>query len=187
LKAKAQRLVDAVAATGHSPALLSTLAEVEGQIANLGVKIENFAPLNVSATVAEIRDFIYSNVMNLRGLLLADASRSKIALARHIGQLILKPKQTPTGPVYEVSGGVDLLAQDVMPVVARDGIEPPPPAFSGPPTELAKWFEINVIDSGEKGYTQIGLGPFGMVWGVFAPSMFGYCSGEFPAGSRLRA
>jgi len=29
-------------------------------------------------------------------------------------------------------------------VVARDGIEPPTPAYSGPLTELAKWFEINV-------------------------------------------
>ena len=28
-------------------------------------------------------------------------------------------------------------------VVARDGIEPPTPAFSGPPTESRKWFEIN--------------------------------------------
>jgi hypothetical protein len=27
-------------------------------------------------------------------------------------------------------------------VVARDGIEPPTPAFSGPPTESRKWFEI---------------------------------------------
>jgi len=28
-------------------------------------------------------------------------------------------------------------------LVARDGIEPPTPAFSGPPTESRKWFEIN--------------------------------------------
>jgi hypothetical protein len=28
-------------------------------------------------------------------------------------------------------------------LVARDGIEPPTPAFSGPPTESPKWFEIN--------------------------------------------
>ena len=27
-------------------------------------------------------------------------------------------------------------------MVARDGIEPPTPAFSGPPTESRKWFEI---------------------------------------------
>ena len=31
-------------------------------------------------------------------------------------------------------------------MVARDGIEPPTPAFSGPPTESRKWFEINGSD-----------------------------------------
>ena len=28
-------------------------------------------------------------------------------------------------------------------MVARDGVEPPTPAFSGPSTELAKWFGIS--------------------------------------------
>jgi hypothetical protein len=28
-------------------------------------------------------------------------------------------------------------------MVARDGIEPPTPAFSGPLTDLLKWFKIN--------------------------------------------
>jgi hypothetical protein len=28
-------------------------------------------------------------------------------------------------------------------LVARDGIEPPTPAFSGPLTDSLKWFEIN--------------------------------------------
>jgi len=43
------------------------------------------------------------------------------------------PKQRPEGPAFEVSAAVDLLGEkDVMPVVARDGIEPPTPAFSGP-------------------------------------------------------
>jgi len=43
------------------------------------------------------------------------------------------PTDTPSGPVYEVSdGGMNLLpGKDVMPLVARDGIEPPTPAFSG--------------------------------------------------------
>jgi hypothetical protein len=30
-------------------------------------------------------------------------------------------------------------------MVARDGIEPPTPTFSGPPVESPKWFEINGI------------------------------------------
>ncbi|HEY1754442.1 MAG TPA: hypothetical protein VGG72_03535 [Bryobacteraceae bacterium] len=131
LKAQAQRIVDAVAEAGHSPALLSTLAGVEGQIEDLSRRIEACKPMNAAMTVAEIREFVYRNVMNLQGLLHEDASRAKLALARHLGQLILKPKQTPTGPVYEVSGGLNLLAQDVVLVVARDGIEPPTPAFSG--------------------------------------------------------
>jgi len=28
-------------------------------------------------------------------------------------------------------------------MVARDGIEPPTPTFSEPPTDSSKWFEIN--------------------------------------------
>jgi hypothetical protein len=60
-------------------------------------------------------------------LLREDPVRSKAALARHIGQLKLIPKETEKGPVYEVNGSLELLpppnASDVMPLVARDGIE----------------------------------------------------------------
>ncbi len=35
------------------------------------------------------------------------------------------------------------IAKFLKGLVARDGIEPPTPAFSGPPTEWPKWFEIN--------------------------------------------
>ena len=31
--------------------------------------------------------------------------------------------------------------------VARDGIEPPPPAFSGPLIDKAKWFRISSSDT----------------------------------------
>lgn len=52
-----------------------------------------------------------------------DAEKSKPLLSRHIGQVILNPKETPEGPVYEVSGDMDLLParSDVMQVVARAG------------------------------------------------------------------
>jgi hypothetical protein len=53
-------------------------------------------------------------------------------VARYIPQLMLTPKETGNGPVYEVSRAVSLLNEDdVVLVVARDGIEPPTPAFSG--------------------------------------------------------
>ena len=129
LKARTQRLVEAVAAAGHSPALLSALGDVEHQIAVLDRRLETFKPINVAATHEEIRDFVSRNLLNLRDLLHQDASRAKAALSRHIGQLTLNPKQTPSGSIYEVSGGLNLLSQDVMQVVARDEIEPPTPAF----------------------------------------------------------
>jgi hypothetical protein len=59
LKSKARRLVDAVAVAGHSPALLSSLATVEEQIAGLDRRIESSKPIDVAATLEEIRDFVY--------------------------------------------------------------------------------------------------------------------------------
>ena len=58
-----------------------------------------------------------------KGFLHDDAEKSKPLLARHIGQLISEPKETQEGPVYEVSGDMDVLParSDVMQVVARAG------------------------------------------------------------------
>jgi site-specific DNA recombinase len=132
LQNQIERLTDAIVAAGHSPALLSKLGEAEAKIAELDRRIEECKPIDIATTVDEMRDFVSRNLINLKGLLNQNASKAKTAFARHIGQLILNPKQTPSGPVYEVTGGLNLLAgEDVMQVVARDGIEPPTPAFSG--------------------------------------------------------
>ncbi len=54
----------------------------------------------------------------------------------------MTPVQHDSGPVFEVSGAWKLTPDsNVMPVVARDGIEPPTPAFSGLSTDHAKWFK----------------------------------------------
>jgi hypothetical protein len=122
LEGKADRLADAVAEMGHSPALLAKLREVDDQIAVLDQRINEHKPLDLTTTVAEMREFVLQNVMQLRSLLREDASKSKAALARHIGQLKLTRRETQDGPQYEVSGAVELLNTNyVMPVVARDG------------------------------------------------------------------
>jgi hypothetical protein len=58
-------------------------------------------------------------------------------------------------------------------MVARDGIEPPTPAFSGPLTESLKGFEINGCHWARRCYDISDLGWFGAVLGS---SMFAYCS-----------
>ena len=100
LRAKADRVADAIAEVGHSPALLAKLGEMDAQIAAVDRRIDEQRPVNLAATVAEMREFVFKNVMQLRTLLREDAgksnaTKSKAALARHIGQLTLTPRETP--------------------------------------------------------------------------------------------
>jgi hypothetical protein len=97
LQTKAKHLTDAIAVAGHSPALLSKFGEVEAHIARLDSHVESWKPMDIPTTVREMRGFVSRNLSNLRGLLHEDASRSKAAFSRHLGQLVLKPKQTPAG------------------------------------------------------------------------------------------
>jgi hypothetical protein len=47
-------------------------------------------------------------------------------------------------------------------MVARDGIEPPTPAFSGLLADPAKWFEISANMCNKEDYEKGYLGPIGM-------------------------
>ena len=134
LQEQAERLADAIGEAGHSPTLLSRLTRVESELARVEESMQAHKPFNPKGTEEEIRDFVTKNVLHLRHTLRGDVTAAKAALQTHMGQLILTPKGTQKGPVFEVSGAIDLLGskKDVMLVVARDGIEPPTPAFSGP-------------------------------------------------------
>ena len=132
LQGKAGKLANAIEAAGHSPTLLARLASIEAEIGRVDERVKSHKPVDFKATTEQIRDFATKNVMNLQGLLGGDVTRAKSALMKHVKQLVLTPRERPSGPVFEVSGAFDLLGnKDVMPVVARDGVEPPTPAFSG--------------------------------------------------------
>jgi hypothetical protein len=59
----------------------------------------------------------------------------------------VKVRQTNVRVLYarEIFTHFFAIAKLLKGMVARDGIEPPTPAFSGPPTESPKWFEINTF------------------------------------------
>jgi hypothetical protein len=62
----------------------------------------------------------------------SDPERAKAALAKHLPSIVLTPSKRETGPVFEVFGSWEIAPMDdAMLMVARDGIEPPTPAFSG--------------------------------------------------------
>ena len=143
LEIQARRLADAVAAAGHSPTLLTRLAATESEIESINCKLEQLRPVNLKIDMEETREFVLKNVLQLRRLIRQDASLGKAALMKHLGQLTLTPRDTEAGKVFDVSGGLDLLSgrNDVMAVVARDGIEPPTPAFSGLDSSMAIAFK----------------------------------------------
>lgn len=55
---------------------------------------------------------------------------------KHTKQLVLTPEERPTGPVYKVTGGIEVVNQDVMPVMARDGYPQHATLFSIPLTDV---------------------------------------------------
>jgi hypothetical protein len=133
LQGRAQRVADAIANAGHSATLLSTLATIEAQIAETDQQLKLCDSTDISSNAVELREFMYRSILKLETLLRSDPITLKPVLARHLDRLTLKPLQTSHGAVYEVSGVMSLTPEgsDVMQMVARDGVEPPTPAFSG--------------------------------------------------------
>ena len=133
LQAKAQHIADAIADAGHSATLLSTLATIEAQIAETDQQLKLCDSTHISSNPVEVREFVHRSILKLQTLLQSDPIKLKTVLARHLDRLTLKPLQTSHGAVYEVSGVMNLTpdGSDVMQMVARDGVEPPTPAFSG--------------------------------------------------------
>ena len=128
----AQHLAAAIAEAGHSPALLESLAAVERRIAELDAQRRRTKLGRSDPSSDALRRFMLDRIGNLSTLVQSDPERAKVEMAKHLPAIVLTPAQRETGPVFEVSGSWKLVPEeDAMLVVARDGIEPPTPAFSG--------------------------------------------------------
>src|SRR6266700_5182177 len=134
LKARASNLAEAIAAMGHSPSLLAQLSVVESEIERIDKQaVQPDRPKRFALSIQDLREFVARKAFDLTSVLRSDVPTARRALANHVQKLVLTPKETPDGQVLAVSGDVDLFGGDdrVMLMVARDGIEPPTPAFSG--------------------------------------------------------
>ena len=160
LKGQAQNLGEAIAKMGHSATLLQQLAGIESEIERIDERMALAnQPLDLAFSIESIRDFVAEKALDFRAAFDSEPARARQILANHIEKLVLTPREAEDGPVYDVSGDIDLFGGDrtamglvikatpgrqpggkksVMQVVARDGIEPPTPAFSGLPDNSAK-------------------------------------------------
>ena len=127
-----QRLTDAIADAGHSEAILARLRNAEDDLRSIEERLAGAGPTVVST--AELRDFALRRMTDVASLVRQDIPHARAALQKHVPRLVLTPTHHAGKDVFDVSGGVELSngGEGVMQVVARDGLEPPTPAFSGP-------------------------------------------------------
>jgi hypothetical protein len=130
IEGQAQRIVDAIAAAGHSAVLLQRLSDIEKRLGEVDRKISASRPAMREPALSQIRDFVTRKLLNLGGLLRENVPRAKRELLEHVQRITLTPDRNMTA--YAVSGNWELLptGNDVISMVARDGVEPPTPAFS---------------------------------------------------------
>jgi site-specific DNA recombinase len=129
---QADNICDAIAANGHrnSPSLLSRLSATEAEIEHVKSRLaEAQTVVQITISQQDLSDFVMKKAADFESILVGDPIVAKDAIRKHIGQLVLKPGQTTTGPVFDVSGDIDLFTgdEDVMQMVPGGGVEPPRP------------------------------------------------------------
>jgi hypothetical protein len=130
------RLVETVAACGHSAALIEAINSQERELAEITRRLLYAEPDSVSAQVAEIRRFASERSGNIRQLLNADVQRARIELAKHVKAIQMQPNPEGKKGYYVAVGEWNLsggysggLNQDGVEkrvrMVAGGGFEPP--------------------------------------------------------------
>ena len=138
-KRRRAKLIDAIETAGDIASLTERLRELEAEINRVQHAIATHRPLKLDAAFSGLREHVERELLGLKESLTAarsddDLVRAKSALTKHVGKLILTPSLRDGRPVYKVTGNMtvgDESEKCRKQLVARDGIEPPTPAFSG--------------------------------------------------------
>jgi|SRR5690242_18747564 hypothetical protein len=101
LTKQAENICDAIAANGHrnSPSLLSRLSTIEAEIGAINTRLAEAGTVSeIPISHQQLRDFVVKKVGDFESILLGDPILAKDALRKHVSQLVLTPRQTPSGP-----------------------------------------------------------------------------------------
>jgi site-specific DNA recombinase len=136
-KRRQAKLIKAIEIAPDVSMLTERLRSLESEVRLIQDAIGSHRPVKVDVAVGAIRQDVTKAVQEFRnslttGVGATDVARAKAALAKHVGKLVLTPGIRDGRPVYKVTGNVtvpDDSGKCRMQVVARDGLEPPTPAF----------------------------------------------------------
>ena len=135
LQQKADNLTQSIELGGDIPRLVKRLREVEEEMAQLDRALASHRGVKSRVTAEQVRSQVVNTLMRLRDTLNEqEAAVARAALQKHVGKLTLTPTVKDGRRMFEVSGEFSPMGEKpdgAMRLVARDGIEPPTPAFSG--------------------------------------------------------
>jgi hypothetical protein len=118
-------LVDAIAQHGLSEGLSARLTSVENRISQIRrLRDAGVEPKVPEFTIEEVREFLGRKTQEFTNILTGNAETTRRQLQKRITKLVLTPKQTPDGPVFEVTGDINLFEGngDVMLTNSLEGI-----------------------------------------------------------------
>jgi site-specific DNA recombinase len=110
LESQAVRLADAIGQHGYSSVLSAQLSKVEARMVEIGrLLAAKPAPMLPKFTDQQIAEFLRRECQDFCDALTSDPEFARQEIQKRIKNLILTPKDTPQGPVLEISGDVALL------------------------------------------------------------------------------
>jgi site-specific DNA recombinase len=110
LEKQATHLADAIGQHGYSAVLSSQLSKVESRMAEIDrLLAAKPASKRLRFTDEQIREFLQRESQDFCDALAGDPEFARQEIQKRIKKLVLTPKETPDGPVLEVSGDLALL------------------------------------------------------------------------------
>jgi site-specific DNA recombinase len=111
LTTQIQNLVTAVRECGGSRALLADLKEAEAKLDRISERLDSVSrPPTRDITEEQVRAFLNETADSFTDVLLGSPEAVKHELQKRISSIYLTPRVGETGPVYQVSGDVDLFS-----------------------------------------------------------------------------
>ncbi len=109
VEAELNRLVAAVADSGHSTFMLRAIEQREQELQNINEQLQAFSSGPQHVQPADITTFVVGRLAILRDLIESDVTQARAEILKHVSEIRLFPKQTDTGTEYVAVGEWDLL------------------------------------------------------------------------------
>jgi site-specific DNA recombinase len=126
LECQARNLAQSIAASGESKILRETLDSVEAEqktVEQLLAVADQ--PEEKPLPVEVIEEFLERKMNDLISVFQSDPERTKLELRKRVTRLVLEPRHTSEGPMYEVTGDIRVLAGDEDGLHGRSGTRTP--------------------------------------------------------------